>query len=154
MDAVCADKVSGDFVTLAIHEFEGHQTHTDKPGHNFTLNALFDLISLQDYDGQVKSGWRAPGYLRFDSRVIETVEHFFTTNKPVAAICHGAQVLVAANVLKGRQCSAYPAGGSQITAADENYKTVEMTEAIPGHNTCLAGKSGLDGQVRVTALSL
>ena len=138
VDAVCPDKAAGDCVATAIHDFEGHQTYTEKPGHNFTLNASFDAISLQDYDGLVIPGGRAPEYLRLDSRVIEMVKHFFTANKPVAAICHGAQMLVAADVLKGRECSAYPACAPEITAAEGNYRTVEMTEAITDGNLVTA----------------
>lgn len=138
VDAVCPDKAAGDSVATAIHDFEGHQTYTEKPGHNFTLNASFGTITLQDYDGLVIPGGRAPEYLRLDSRVIEMVQYFFTANKPVAAICHGAQMLVAAGILEGRDCSAYPACAPEITAAGGNYKAVEMTEAITDGNLVTA----------------
>lgn len=138
VDAVCPDMAAGDTVATAIHDFEGHQTYTEKPGHNFTLNASFDTISLQDYDGLVIPGGRAPEYLRLDSRVIETVKYFFTANKPVASICHGAQLLVAAGILEGWNCSAYPAFAPELTAAGGNYKPVEMTEAINDGNMLTA----------------
>lgn len=138
VDAVCPDKSKGETVATAIHDFEGHQTYTEKPGHNFTLNASFDEVSPQDYDGLVIPGGRAPEYLRLDSRVIEMVQYFFTAKKPVAAICHGAQILVAADVLNGRDCSAYPACAPEIKAAGGQYKTIEMTEAITDGNLVTA----------------
>lgn len=138
VDAVCPDKAAGDTVATAIHDFEGHQTYTEKPGHNFALNASFDKISPQDYDGLVIPGGRAPEYLRLDNRVIEMVRHFFTAQKPVAAICHGAQMLVAADVLNGRKCSAYPACAPEINAAGGQYQTVEMTDAVTDKNLVTA----------------
>ena len=138
VDAVCPNKAAGDTVATAIHDFEGHQTYSEKPGHNFTLNAAFADINPAAYDGLVIPGGRAPEYLRLDSRVIEMVQHFFNTNKPVAAICHGAQILAAANVLKGRKCSAYPACSPEVNASGGIYKEIEMTEAITDGNLVTA----------------
>ncbi|NOK61739.1 MAG: DJ-1/PfpI family protein [Chloroflexi bacterium AL-W] len=119
--AVCPDKTAGDSVRTAIHDFEGDQTYSEKPGHNFVLNANFDEIRPEDYDGLVIPGGRAPEYIRLNERVLQIVRHFFEHNKPVAAICHGAQVLVAAGVLEGRSCSAYPACGPDVTRAGGTY---------------------------------
>jgi protease I len=138
VDAVCPNKAAGDTVATAIHDFEGHQTYSEKPGHNFTLNATFADINPAAYDGLVIPGGRAPEYLRLDNRVIEMVQHFFKSNKPVAAICHGAQILVAANVLKGRKCSAYPACSPEVNAAGGIYKEIGMTEAITDGNLVTA----------------
>ena len=138
VDAVCPDKVAGETVATAIHDFEGHQTYTEKPGHNFTLNATFSEINVEDYDGLVIPGGRAPEYLRLDNRVIEMVQYFFTTNKPVAAICHGAQILVAADILQGRKCSAYPACAPEIKAAGAQFTDMEMDEAITDGNLVTA----------------
>lgn len=101
VDAVCPGKGPGDTVATAIHDFEGDQTYTEKPGHRFALNAGFDAVDPAAYDALVIPGGRAPEYLRLDARVIEIVQHFFTTDKPVAAVCHGAQLLAAARVLEG-----------------------------------------------------
>ncbi len=107
--AVCPDKRAGEHVVTSIHDFEGQQTYSEKRGHNFRLNATFAEIQGSDYDGLVIPGGRAPEYLRLDPRVLNLVRHFFETNKPVAAICHGPQILAAAGVLRERTCMAYPA---------------------------------------------
>lgn len=107
--AVCPEKKAGDFVRTAIHDFEGDQTYSEKRGHNFTLNANFAEVDEKAYDALLIPGGRAPEYLRLNPRLIEIVRHFFTENKPVASICHGQQILVAAGVLEGRTCTAYPA---------------------------------------------
>jgi protease I len=107
--AVCPDKKAGHYIATAIHDFEGEQTYSEKRGHNFKLNANFSEAEASQYDGLVIPGGRAPEYLRLDPRVIDLVKRFFEQKKPVAAICHGPQVLAAAGVLKGRTCMAYPA---------------------------------------------
>lgn len=109
VDAVCPGKGTGDTVRTAVHDFEGDQTYTEKPGHNFTLNADFDKVAAADYDALVIPGGRAPEYLRLDPRVIDIVKHFAEQNKPIASICHGQQILVAAGVVAGKACTAYPA---------------------------------------------
>jgi len=114
--AVCPGKAAGDKVRTAIHDFEGDQTYSEKPGHNFTLNATFAEIDPTKYDALMIPGGRAPEYLRLDAKVLTMVRHFFQVNKPVAAICHGPQILAAAGVLPGRTCTAYPALGPDIAA--------------------------------------
>ena len=119
--AVCPDKKAGDTVATAIHDFEGDQTYTEKPGHRFHLNANFDEIDPANYDGLVIPGGRAPEYLRLNDRVLEIARHFAESQKPLAAICHGLQILTAANVVKGRSCSAYPAVKPEIEACGGTY---------------------------------
>ncbi|MEM7312491.1 MAG: DJ-1/PfpI family protein [Planctomycetota bacterium] len=121
VDAVCPNKSAGETVATAIHDFEGDQTYSEKRGHNFTLNADFASINAADYDGLVIPGGRAPEYLRLDPKVIECVQHFGTANKPIAAICHGAQLLAAAGVIEGKSCSAYPAVKYDVTSAGGTY---------------------------------
>src|SRR6187401_3729063 len=111
VDAVCPGKSAGQFVRTAIHDFEGDQTYSEKPGHNFTLNASFAEIKAEDYDALVLPGGRGPEYLRLNPQVLTVVRHFADTRKPIAAICHALQILAAANVLKGRSATAYPAIG-------------------------------------------
>ena len=118
---VCPGKKSGDYVSTAIHDFEGHQTYSEKPGHRFVLNADFETIEPSQYDGLVLPGGRAPEYLRLNPRVLELVRHFAETNKPIAAICHGPQILAAAGVLKGFECSCYPAVEYEVKASGGNY---------------------------------
>jgi protease I len=132
--AVCPGKKSGEFVRTAIHDFEGDQTYSEKRGHNFTLNATFDQIKPEDYDALVIPGGRAPEYLRLNLRVIEIVHHFSKANKPIAALCHGAQILATANVIQGKKCSAYPAVGPEVTQAGGTYVNLAMTDAIADGN--------------------
>jgi protease I len=136
--AVCPKKKAGDFVRTAVHDFEGDQTYSEKRGHNFTLNATFADIDESAYDGLVVPGGRAPEYLRLDPRVLEIVRHFSDANKPIAAICHAAQLLAAAGVLKGRSCSAYPAVGPDVTAAGGTFVELAMTEAHTDGNLVTA----------------
>jgi len=121
VDCVCPGKKAGETVVTAIHDFEGEQTYSEKRGHNFRLNATFDSIDPQSYDGLVIPGGRAPEYLRMNPRVLEIVRHFANAQKPIAAICHGAQILAAAGVLKGRSCSAYPACAAEVELAGGKY---------------------------------
>jgi protease I len=121
VDTVCPGKKAGDTVITAIHDFDGAQTYSEKPGHRFGISADFDAIDPGIFDALVLPGGRAPEYLRLDPRVLEIVRHFADASKPIAAICHGPQILVAAGVLRGRQCSCYPAVSPEITAAGGHY---------------------------------
>ncbi|MHB1551510.1 MAG: DJ-1/PfpI family protein [Vulcanimicrobiaceae bacterium] len=136
--AVCPGKKAGDQVKTAIHDFEGAQTYSEKPGHNFSLNASFDEVKPEDYDALLIPGGRAPEYLRLNPRVLEIVRHFFAANKPVAAVCHGAQILAAAGVLQGRQCSAYPACGPEVMAAGGRYADIPVDTAVTEGNLVTA----------------
>ncbi|MBX9685119.1 MAG: DJ-1/PfpI family protein [Candidatus Obscuribacterales bacterium] len=146
VDAVCPDRKSGERVKTAIHDFEGDQTYSEKPGHLFSLNADFDKVDESKYDALVIPGGRAPEYLRLNQRVLEIVRHFFNSNKPVAAICHGPQILSAAGVLSGRKCTGYfavqpeieRAGASWLPAAetaDNAHVEGNLVSAVawPGH---------------------
>jgi protease I len=128
--AVCPRKKAGDKIRTAVHDFEGDQTYSEKPGHNFQLNATFDTIREADYDALVIPGGRAPEYLRLDPRVVEIVRHFASAGKPIAAICHGAQLLAAADVLAGRTCSAYPACAPEVTRAGGRYADIPVDQAV------------------------
>ena len=136
--AVCPDKKAGDSIATAVHDFEGQQTYSEKRGHNFTLNATFADVQPERYDALVIPGGRAPEYLRLNPRVIEIVKHFFNANKPVAAICHGAQILAAARVLEGRRCSAYPACRAEVELARGNYADIAIDAALTDGNLITA----------------
>jgi protease I len=127
--AVCPGKKSGESVRTAIHDFEGDQTYTEKPGHNFALNATFSEVQPASYDGLVLPGGRAPEYLRLDAKVLDMIRHFTDQNKPIAAICHAAQLLAAARVLKGREISCYPACSPEVELAGGTFVSLQMTEA-------------------------
>lgn len=127
--AVCPGKKAGDKVRTAVHDFEGDQTYSEKPGHAFPLNATFAEVREEQYDALVVPGGRAPEYLRLNPDVLKLVRHFFVANKPVAAVCHGAQLLAAAGVLKGRQCSAYPACAPEVELAGGQFVSLDVTAA-------------------------
>ena len=136
--AVCPDKTAGQTVRTAIHDFEGDQTYSEKPGHNFTLNASFADIRAGDYDALVIPGGRAPEYLRLNPEVLTMVRHFADTGKPIAAICHGAQLLAAAGVLEGRTCSAYPACRAEVEVAKGKFAEIAIDGAVTDGNLVTA----------------
>ena len=127
--AVCPDKEAGEFVRTAIHDFEGDQTYSEKRGHNFTLNATFADVRPQEYDALVIPGGRAPEYIRLNEQVLEITRYFANENKPIAAICHGPQVLVTAGVVKGRKLTAYPAVGPDITTGGGEFIEIPVDKA-------------------------
>ncbi len=130
VDAVCPDKAAGEQIRTAIHDFEGDHTYTEKPGHNFTLNASFDDIDPAAYDALVVPGGRAPEYLRLNEAVLNMVRHFAEAGKPIAAICHGAQLLAAAGVIRDKSVSAYPACAPEVAHAGGTYADIAIDGAI------------------------
>lgn len=132
--AVCPDKNKGDMIKTAIHDFEGDQTYSEKRGHNFSINADFTSINTRDYVGLFITGGRAPEYIRLNSRVLEIVNEFFESNKPVAAICHGIQILTAANVINGYKLTSYPAVSPDIALAGGEYIEVPATDVVVDKN--------------------
>ena len=127
VDAVCPGKQSGESVRTAVHDFEGDQTYSEKRGHNFTLNADFEAVDPAQYDALVIPGGRSPEYLRLNERVIQIVRHFAQASKPLATICHGPQILVAAGVVTGRRCMAYPAVKPDVVRAGAVWRDVDET---------------------------
>jgi protease I len=130
VDVVCPGKKAGDTVRTAIHDFEGDQTYSEKRGHNFALNADFDAVQDEDYDALVIPGGRAPEYIRLNAKVLDLVHHFASAGKPIASICHGAQVLAAAGVIHGKRVNCYPAVSPDVTLAGGTYVELQMTDAI------------------------
>jgi protease I len=136
--AVCPGKKAGEIVRTAIHDFEGDQTYSEKRGHNFTLNATFADVAPGAYDALAIAGGRAPEYLRLDENVLKIVRHFFDADKPVAAICHGAQILTAAGVVRGRKVSAYPAVAPEVRLAGGEYADIPIDGAVTDGNLVTA----------------
>ncbi|MHA2170490.1 MAG: DJ-1/PfpI family protein [Candidatus Kariarchaeaceae archaeon] len=138
--SVCPNKNAGETVKTAIHDFEGDQTYTEKPGHNFAINKAFSEIKPEEYDALVIPGGRAPEYLRLNDEVLKMVKHFSDTNKPIAAVCHGPQILAAADALKGRKSMAYPAVKPDILTAGAEYVDVNATfsNAVTSENLVTA----------------
>lgn len=128
--AGCPGKAAGDFVMTAIHDFEGAQTYSEKPGHRFTLNQSFADVRAERYDALVIPGGRAPEYLRMNSAVVEVVQHFLIADKPIAAVCHGAQLLAATGLIKGRRISAYPACQVEVELAGAEYMGIPIDQAV------------------------
>lgn len=128
--AVCPGKKAGEAIATAIHDFEGQQTYSEKRGHNFTLNASFADIDPANYDALLIPGGRGPEYLRLNDAVVKAVRHFFEADKPVAAVCHGAQLLAGARVLEGRRCSAYPACRAEVELAGGTYADIPIDQAV------------------------
>ncbi|WP_333822084.1 DJ-1/PfpI family protein [Pinisolibacter sp.] len=137
VDTVCPGKNPGDAVATSIHDFEGHQTYSEKRGHNFAINAAFPA-SAASYDALVIPGGRAPEYLRLDAAVIALVKEFAASGKPIAAICHGAQILAAADVLAGRTASAYPACAPEVRSAGGTYADIPIDGAFTDGNLVTA----------------
>ena len=127
--AVCPGKKSGQTVRTAIHDFEGDQTYSEKPGHLFALNFDFDAVNARDYDALVVPGGRAPEYLRLNEKVLQWVRDFDKAGKPIAAVCHGAQLLAAAGILAGRECSAYPACAPEVRLAGGTFIDIDVNQA-------------------------
>ena len=149
VDAVCPNKKKGQFVRTAIHDFEGDQTYSEKPGHNFVLNATFADVKADQYDGLVIPGGRAPEYLRLNEKVLEIVRYFSKADKPITAICHAAQILAAAGIIHGKEVSCYPACSPEVVLAGGKFADIEVTDAVvdgklvtapawPAHPTWLA----------------
>jgi protease I len=136
--AVCPGKKAGEKVRTAVHDFEGDQTYSEKRGHDFAVNATFDQVRAQDYDALVISGGRAPEYLRLNTKVLDVVRHFASQNKPLAAVCHAAQILTAADVVRGRVVSAYPACAPEVRAAGGEYADIGIDEAVVDKNLVTA----------------
>ncbi|MBU9480917.1 DJ-1/PfpI family protein [Burkholderia multivorans] len=127
---VTPDKKAGDQIRTAIHDFEGDQTYSEKRGHNFTLNASFANVEAAAYDALLLPGGRAPEYLRLNARVLDMIREFARAGKPIAAVCHGAQLLSAAGVITGKRISAYPACAPEVRLAQAEYVELDWTEAI------------------------
>lgn len=134
VDVICPNKKKGDKIATAIHDFVGYQTYLERQGHDFVLNKNFNDVNLSEYDGLYVCGGRAPEYIRLHPKVLEYTQYFFKNDLPVAAICHGIQILTAARVLEGRTLTAYPAIGPDIGLAGGTYKEVPATEAVVDKN--------------------
>lgn len=138
VDVVCPGKLAGDTIKTAVHDFEGDQTYSEKPGHLFTLNAAFGYLKLEEYDGLFLTGGRAPEYLRLDPRVLDITRYFMELKKPVAAICHGVQILTAADAVRGIRLTAYFSVKPEVLAAGGEYVEVLPHEAVTSGNLVTA----------------
>jgi protease I len=138
VSAVCPGKTAGQSVRTAVHDFEGDQTYSEKRGHNFTLNASFADVQADGYDALVIPGGRAPEYLRLNEQVLSLVRHFAEKNKPIAAICHGVQILTTAGVVEGKSCTAYPAVAPEVKRAGGKWVELPVDQAHADGNLVTA----------------
>ena len=135
---VCPNREDGEQIITAIHDFGDEDTYSEKRGHNFTLNETFDDIDVDDYDALILPGGRAPEYLRLDNEVIEIVQNFNDENKPIAAICHGSQILISANIIEGKKCTGYPSLEDDIENAGGEWVDIDMDDALVDGNLITA----------------
>ena len=147
---VCPDKKAGDTIATSLHDFEGHQTYTEKPGHNFQLNKSFDEVVLDDYAAVYAAGGRGPEYIRTDPRVQAMVRHFHDTGKPIFTICHGVQILVAVDgVVRGKKVGALAACAPEVALAGGTYVDLSPTEAyVDGMMVSAKGWTALAAFIR------
>jgi protease I len=117
-----------DALYTVIHDFEpGWTTYSEKPGYRFIwIDKTFKEVDPKEYDGLLIPGGRAPEYIRLNEEVEQIVKHFFETNKPVAAICHGVLLLTYLGVVKGRKMTGYIAVKPDIEAAGAKYLDEEV----------------------------
>nr|WP_294360105.1 DJ-1/PfpI family protein [uncultured Clostridium sp.] len=134
VEVVCPNKKPGDLVRTAIHDFEGDDTYSEKRGHNFLINANFETVDTSNYIGLFITGGRSPEYLRLNKRVLQLVQEFFQAKKPIAAICHGPQILTAAGVVKNLNLTSYPAVAPEIDLAGGRYIEIDADKAIVDKN--------------------
>jgi len=147
---VCPDKKAGDIIATSLHDFEGHQTYTEKMGHYFQLNKSFDEVKLDEYHAVYAAGGRGPEYIRTDKRVQAMVRHFHETNKPIFTICHGVQILVAVDgVVRGKKVAALGACEPEVILAGGTYIDLSPTEAyVDGTMVSAKGWTALAAFIR------
>jgi protease I len=142
---VCPDKKAGETIKTSLHDFEGDQTYTEKPGHLYTLNKTFKDAKAADYDAVYVAGGRGPEYIRVDKRVQRLVRDFHEAGKPIFTICHGVQVLIAVEgVVRGKRVAALEYCEPEVRLAGGIYVNVEPTDAcVDGNLVSAKGWPGL-----------
>lgn len=99
---------------------------TGKHGYQATVDLALDEVDPSAYGLLILPGGKAPAQLRENERLLDIVRHFFSTNKPVAAICHGPQILVSADVLTGRKATCYKTVAGELRDAGAEYLDQEV----------------------------
>lgn len=130
VDVVCPGKKAGQKIKTAIHDFEGDQTFAERQGHGFTLTADFENINPGVYSGLYITGGRAPEYLRLNPKVLNITRYFAAHGRPLASICHGAQILTAADIVQGKRLTAYEALEPEVKLAGGIFCRVKPDEAV------------------------
>lgn len=139
VDVACPNKTKGDTITTAVHDISPlHQTYTETPGHACMITCNFETLNPKNYDGLCLPGGRAPEYLRMNPKVLECVKCFITCCKPIAAMCHGPQLLLATGCMTGRKMTCYPTVMPECTLANTEYCKVPNDECIVDNNIVTA----------------
>jgi protease I len=117
----------GKVVRSVIHDFEADvETYTEKPGYRIPADLSFEMVKPDQYVALVIPGGRAPEYIRNEPKAVQIVAHFFDKKKPIAAICHAAQLLSAGNFCKGRTLAAYPALKRDVESSGGTFRDAEV----------------------------
>ncbi|TAM76785.1 DJ-1/PfpI family protein [bacterium] len=107
---------------FVVHDFvDGFDTYTEKLGYTWPADIAFKDVHPEAYDALIIPGGRAPEHIRMDADARRIVKHFADARKPIAAICHAAQLLAAADVLQGRRSACYPAVSPELTKAGGTF---------------------------------
>ena len=147
---ICPDKRAGDIIKTSLHDFEGHQTYTEKLGHDFVINKTFSEVDVDAYDAVYCAGGRGPEYIRTDKRIQAMVRHFVDQKKPIFTICHGVQILIAVDgVVRGKKVAALGACEPEVQLAGGTYIDLSPTEAhVDGTMVSAKGWTALAAFIR------
>ncbi|HET7715423.1 MAG TPA: DJ-1/PfpI family protein [Bauldia sp.] len=150
VDIVCPDKKAGELLHTSLHDFEGHQTYTEKLGHIHHVTKTFSKVDPADYDAVYIAGGRGPEYIRIDKRVQSILRHFHEHDKPIFTICHGVQVLMAVpESIRGKRVAGLQYCEPEVTAVGGVYVDVPPTGAhVDGKLVSAKGWTGLAAFMR------
>jgi protease I len=147
---ICPDKKAGEMIATSLHDFEGHQTYTEKPGHNHLINKTFSEVKPEEYHAVYCAGGRGPEYIRTDPRIQAMVRHFHESKKPIFTICHGVQILIAVDgVVRGKTVAALGACAPEVALAGGTYVDLSPTDAhVDGTMVSAKGWTALSAFIR------
>ncbi|MEJ5338089.1 MAG: DJ-1/PfpI family protein [Aquificaceae bacterium] len=128
-------------VQTVVHDMEPGvmETYTEKLGYRLEADLTLKEVNPEDFDALFIPGGRAPEYVRTHQKAVEVVRHFFEKNKPVATLCHGPQLLVAAGVVKGRKVSAF-----YVLKADVEMAGGEYVDGVVVDKNLVSGRAWPD----------
>ena len=140
VDIICPETKAGQMVRTSVHDFgPGVMTWTEHLGHNIEVNVDFDAVDTADYDAVYVAGGRGPEYIRTYPRIREIVREFHRDNKPIAAICHGLQVLVAVpEVIAGKRVAGLFTVEPEVALTDATYVKIGGKDALRDGNLVTA----------------
>ena len=132
---------------LVQHEIEpGWDITVERPAYHMEADIAFADVDPEEYVGLVLPGGRAPEYLRYDADLMRITKHFFTRQKPVASICHGIEIVAAADVIRGRQVTTIPKCRYDAEFRGATY--LEQSVVVSGNLVCCQGKSDISAWMK------